>query len=268
MIWVLIIALALAAGFLLALRGRRGHPGWKDLLGWNYAHRGLHDEALPENSMAAFRAAPEQGYGIELDLHLIKDGSLAVLHDHTLKRMTGREGKIEDLTAPELKTCFLQGTQETIPLFEDVLALFDGKAPMIIELKSDGTNVSALCEAAMAALKDYHGPYCIESFDSRCLMWLKKHAPQVIRGQLAEDYLHEKTILPWPLAFAVTYNLENFLTVPDFLAYRFNNRTLLPNRICRKLWGIQGVTWTLRNQADFDTAVAEGWVPIFEGFRP
>ncbi len=268
MIWILILALVLAAGFLLALRGRKGHPGWKELRGWYYAHRGLHDGERPENSMAAFRAALEHGYGIELDLHLLKDGSLAVFHDYDLKRMTGRDGKIEDLTAPELKTCFLKGTQETIPVFEDVLALFAGKAPMIIELKSDGTNVDALCQTAMTALRDYSGPYCVESFDSRCLMWLKKRAPQVIRGQLSEDYLHEKTILPWPLAFAMTYDLENFLTVPDFLAFRFNNRNLFTNSITRKLWGVQGVTWTLRTKEDFDAAVKEGWIPIFEGFRP
>ena len=78
--------------------GRTGHPGLKDLQGWNYAHRGLHSKDVPENSMAAFRASLERGYGIEFDLHLLKDGNLAVIHDSLLKRTTGQEGRIEDLT--------------------------------------------------------------------------------------------------------------------------------------------------------------------------
>ena len=64
-----------------------------------YAHRGLHNEAIPENSMAAFRAALDHGYGIELDVHLLKDGNLAVIHDHSLLRTTGVEVEVEDLTA-------------------------------------------------------------------------------------------------------------------------------------------------------------------------
>jgi glycerophosphoryl diester phosphodiesterase len=66
--------------YLLSIRGRKGHPGLKDLMGWSYAHRGLHREGVPENSMAAFRDALDAGYGIELDVHLLKDGNLAITH--------------------------------------------------------------------------------------------------------------------------------------------------------------------------------------------
>ena len=78
---ILIIAVILAALYVLSTAGRADHPGMDALRGWKYAHRGLHDENLPENSMAAFRAALENGYGIELDIHLMKDGKLAVIHD-------------------------------------------------------------------------------------------------------------------------------------------------------------------------------------------
>ena len=76
--------------YLLAIRCRSNHPRLKDLRGWNYAHRGLHREGVPENSMAAFRAALDHGYGIELDIHLLKDGNLAVMHDSLLNRTTGQ----------------------------------------------------------------------------------------------------------------------------------------------------------------------------------
>jgi len=91
MLTILIILAVLAVLYLLALRGRKNHPELKTLRGWNYAHRGLHGEGRPENSMAAFRAALENGYGIELDIHLLADGNLAVIHDSLLKRTTGAE---------------------------------------------------------------------------------------------------------------------------------------------------------------------------------
>ena len=123
MITALIILVALAALLLFLLAGRRNHPGLEKLRGWSYAHRGLHGEGIPENSMAAFRRSLEHGYGIELDVHLMKDGELAVVHDSSLKRTAGADVKIEDLTKEDLEKYPLEGTEETIPLFKDVLAL-------------------------------------------------------------------------------------------------------------------------------------------------
>ncbi len=138
--------------YVLAVGGRSGHPGLAALRSHVYAHRGLHNEERPENSLAAFKAAKEKGYGVELDVHLLKDGTLAVFHDHTLIRMTGKEGKIEDLTAAELSEYTLADSDQTIPTFREVLALFDGAAPMIIELEAAG-NHGALVDAVMAELE-------------------------------------------------------------------------------------------------------------------
>ena len=88
MIIGLLILVLLAVLFLLSLKGRTGHKNLAALRGWNYAHRGLHSEGIPENSMAAFKAALDHGYGIELDVHLLKDGNLAVIHDSLLNRTT------------------------------------------------------------------------------------------------------------------------------------------------------------------------------------
>lgn len=254
---------------LLACRCRRDHPGLKNLQGWSYAHRGLHGNGVPENSMAAFKAALDSGYGIELDVHLLKDGNLAVMHDSLLNRTTGCAGRIEDLTTHQLKDYRLEGTEETIPEFMDVLTLFNGKAPIILELKSEDGNHAELTEAACNMMETYKGVFCMESFDPRCIRWLRKNRPDIIRGQLTENFFKSRNDLPDYLKFALTHNLTNFLTVPDFVAYKFSNRKdTFMNDVCRKLWKAQGVAWTLRSQEEYDSALAEGWLPIFEGFRP
>ena len=111
LILVLLILLVLAEGWTLLLRCRRGHPGWKLLRQYRYAHRGYHDKPhIPENSMAAFHRAIENGFGAELDVHLLKDGHLAVIHDASLKRTAGADVLVEDLTSEELKAYRLEGT--------------------------------------------------------------------------------------------------------------------------------------------------------------
>lgn len=260
---------AVAAGglYVLSTQGRTGHPGLATLKNFKYAHRGLHDSEKPENSMAAFRAALEHGYGIEFDIHLIKDGNLAVLHDRSLLRITGVEGNVTDLTTEELSNYHLCGTEETIPTFRQVLELFDGKAPLIIELKCNN-DAEALVDTAVKAMEGYEGPYCMESFDPRCVYVLKKKYPHIIRGQLTEDYFRSGSRLPAPLKWVMKHQALNFLTLPDFVAYKYRDIRTFSNTLARKFWGIAGVTWTLQTQEEFDDAVSDGWIPIFENFTP
>ena len=264
---IVVAILLLCILYLLAISGRKGHPGMKNLQGWSYAHRGLHGEGVPENSMAAFRAALEGGYGIELDVHLLKDGNLAIMHDSDLLRTTGCAGKMEELTTGQLQNYHLDGTEETIPTFRQVLELYDGKFPLVVELKVSNNNYAALTEAACRMLDTYKGVYCLESFDPRCLLWLKKNRPELLRGQLSENYFATKNKLPFVLKLILSKNLGNFLTRPDFVAYRYRDRkSTLSNRLCMKR--MTGISWTVVSQEEFDTAVGEGWIPIFEGFRP
>lgn len=124
------ICLILAVAWAVLLRARRGTESMAALRKFRYAHRGLYDKeaGIPENSLPAFSRAIARGFGAELDVHLLRDGTLAVFHDSDVKRMTGREGYLEDLSADELEDYALDGTKETIPQFKDVLALFAGTA--------------------------------------------------------------------------------------------------------------------------------------------
>lgn len=263
-----ILALLLFAAYLLILRGRRRHPGWKALEGHVYAHRGLHGNGVPENSMEAFRLAVEKGYGIELDVHLLSDGELAVIHDAKLMRTTGAEGNIEDLTLAQLKEYHLEGTRETIPSFRQVLELVNGRVPLVVELKPVGDNFPQLTEKACRALADYPGAYCIESFDPRCIHYLKKHHPHIIRGQLAENFLKTKVPVAWAQRFCMTWQLANFLTLPDFAAYRFQHRRNIGVWLVKHIWGLRMVGWTIKTPEELQQAQKEGWIAIFEGFEP
>ncbi len=264
--------LLLAALYLFALRCRRGHSAWEKLCSYRYAHRGLHDKpTIPENSLAAFRRALEQGYGAELDVHLMRDGNLAVIHDSSLRRTAGADVMIEDLTAADLPHYRLEESDAPIPLLTDVLDLFAGKAPLIIELKAARGNYSALAQAAMDVLDHYDTDYCVESFDPRCILWLKKHRPEVVRGQLSQQFSRhpgdgggQSRAVLWLLSNLLT----NIVTRPDFIAYRFEDRRTPSVALCRALYGVREVSWTITNKQDMVAAEAKGNLVIFERFDP
>lgn len=268
---ILVIILILFEVYALLLQCRNGHSGLKELRRFRYAHRGLHDGGeAPENSMAAFRRALNNYYGVELDVHLMADGQLAVIHDSSLKRTAGAEVEIEDLTAADLEQYRLEGTQEKIPLFADVLRLFEGKTPLIVELKAARGNHAALTEAACALLDTYDVSYCIESFDPRCLMWLKKHRPDVVRGQLSHAFLKKGKGGGQPLINRIVLQLMllNCKTRPDFIAYCLQDRKNLSVWLCRKIYKVQEVNWTVKNKEEMAEAERLGNLVIFEQFDP
>lgn len=273
---MIILALVLALVvllelFSLALQCRRGHPQWKTLRAFRYAHRGYHDKPqIPENSMAAFRRAIANFYGVELDVHLLRDGNLAVIHDASLLRTAGADVLVEDLTTEELKQYRLEGTQEQIPLLGEVLELFEDKMPLIVELKPERGNYNELTAAACQLLDQYRVSYCIESFDPRCLMWLKKHRPEICRGQLSQNFMRhgggggQSKLTLWVLQHLLT----NFLTKPDFIAYRFEDRKNMCLQWCHKVFKVQEVNWTITTKEEMEAAEREGNLVIFERFDP
>ncbi|MER2151371.1 MAG: glycerophosphodiester phosphodiesterase family protein [Candidatus Limivicinus sp.] len=232
--------------------------------GVNYAHRGLHsrDRSIPENSLAAFRLAAEEGYGIELDVQLSKDGEVVVFHDDTLDRVCGVHARVDDLTWDELRKLRLCGTEEGIPLFSEVLKNIQGCEALIVELKNGPRN-RELCEKTLALLETYHGNVCIESFNPLIVAWFRFHAPDLVRGQLAttiKNYADDN--VRGVQAFLLHNTLLNFLARPQFVAYRVGRRPLLV-QLCTRL-GALNVGWTShepRNEKGRDAV-------IFEYYRP
>lgn len=257
---------ALAVWFLV--HGRRNAPGWQRLPGKYYAHRGLHGPGVPENSLPAFRAAAAAGYGAELDVHLTADGRLVVFHDGSLMRMCGVEGTVEEFSSEVLRELRLAGTTETIPFLEEVVPLFDGcPGGLIVELKPGSGNHAALAEATVRCLDSFSVPYCVESFDPRCLMWLRRHRPAVLRGQLTQNFLRRPEGLDLWNRLALTGLFYNVAARPDFVAVRFDHRTLPAVRLCRAL-GVREALWTLRTAEEMEAAAREGALAIFEDIHP
>jgi len=239
----------------------------RELLEVRYAHRGLHSlPERPENSLAAFRAAAEAGFGAELDVHLMKDGNLAVIHDSSLLRTAGTDVAIEDLTREDLPNYHLENTKERIPLLEEVLPIFEGKTPLIVELKPVRGNHRELAKAAVTLLDRYQVIYCMESFDPRALEWLKKNRPEIIRGQLSGNLIEEgghSKILLW----AMSKLLLNFLSRPDFIAYDYRYRdNCLPLKLYRRFTKIKEFSWTVRDNKTALLLEKKGNQIIFEGF--
>ncbi|MBD5133943.1 MAG: glycerophosphodiester phosphodiesterase [Clostridiales bacterium] len=260
------------AAWCLLVKPRRNQPGWEKLEGVKYAHRGLHDAArgVPENSMAAFRRAVEHGFGAELDVHLMADGNLAVVHDSDLTRVCGKQAQIEDLTAEDLAAYPLMGTGETIPLFGEVLELFEDKTPLVIELKVERGNAAALTDAVMAALEGWRGTYCVESFHPGVLLRLKERYPQVLRGQLSENFMRGSEVgnLAALARFVLTHLLTTAFTRPDFIAYKWEDRKEPSLRLMRALYGVHEIGWTVRDRETMDALAREGVSSIFEQFIP
>jgi glycerophosphoryl diester phosphodiesterase len=152
-------------------------------LGAPIAHRGLwRSGGPPENSLAAFEAACRAGYGIELDARLSADGEAMVFHDDTLDRLTASAGLMEERTADELQALRLLGSCETVPALEDVLALVDGRAPLLVELKTPAGQEGLLERRVAELLAAYIGPVAVLSFNAEALAWLATHAPALPRG--------------------------------------------------------------------------------------
>ena len=232
-----------------------------------YAHRGLHNEQRAENSMSAFKAAVDAGYGIELDIRLSKDGQLVVFHDDTLDRVCGRKGRVIDFTAEELASISLNGTSEGVPLFCDVLKMVDGRVALLVEIKEDPGN-SAVSDAACKMLSGYKGEYIVESFNPLSLRTVKKKMPEITRGILSQRY-YEYEQYRKPLYFMLQALLLNFLCRPAFIAYDHRHAKSLALRFVRGFFHIPTLAWTVRSAEEEREARKNGFDGIiFENYLP
>lgn len=230
-----------------------------------YAHRGLHDATRAENSLSAFRAAVDAGYGIELDVRLSRDGVLVVFHDDTLDRVTGEVGRVDERTAAELGKINLSGTADTVPTFEEVLALVDGRVPLLVELKEDAGKYG-VTEKTLEMLKEYKGEYIIESFNPLALGRVKKLTPEVMRGFLSQNFLSQKKYRS-ATYFLLQNLLLNVVCRPDFIAYKHSDYKNASLRLVKGLFKPATLAWTVRSKTEEDEAYLHGFDGvIFEGY--
>jgi glycerophosphoryl diester phosphodiesterase len=246
----------------------------------------------PENSLAAFAAACEAGFGIELDLQLTKDGHVVVVHDDNLLRVAGIDRKVADLTYAQLCSiplfpspakpgddhaqavsgvdAFAQSDgkyAQYVPLLTEVLSVVDGRVPLIVEYKMGESFDEELMKRGDAILRGYQGPYVIESFHPMAVNWYRIHRPEVCRGQLSEpespsfsNSADVKRTIAGNLLF-------NFLGRPDFIAYDWRGGDSFPLRTARSLGAIT-VSWTVRSSEEQEASDAYFDYMIFESFVP
>ena len=248
--------------FLILVRPRKKTKPQADLLR-DYAHRGLHNgKDAPENSLAAFEAACQKGYGIELDVQLSRDGKVMVFHDYTLIRMTGCDKKLAELNAEELTKLTLGTSNQTIPTLEEVLALVNGRVPLLVELKGENFDTS-LCAKVAELLRKYEGPYCLESFNPLLIGNMKKEFPEAFCGLLYTNVCRDKKKNS-ALNIALTAMALNVVARPDFIAFNKADRDAFAVKVTTKLYKAPKFVWTVNKQEELDTAHKSGECPIFE----
>lgn len=153
-----------------------------------FAHRGLHRSGVPENSLAAFRAAVEFGAGIECDVRLSGDGEVVVFHDHDLRRLCASALVVEATPAVLLASQKLFDSGEHIPLLAEALDLLAGRVAILIELKTRGGNAARLTKAVVDTLGNYAGPVGVISFDPAVGRYLVRNMPHLRRGLIISKH--------------------------------------------------------------------------------
>ena len=259
---VSLLAILAAVYFLILVRPTKKTKPQEELLR-DYAHRGLHNgKDAPENSLAAFEAACQKGYGIELDVQLSRDGKVMVFHDYTLVRMTGCDKKLAELDADELTKLTLGESDQKIPTFQEVLSLVDGRVPLLVELKGETFDTS-LCAKVAEMLRAYKGPYCVESFNPLLIGNMKKQMPETFCGLLYTNVCRDKKKNS-ALNIALTAMALNVVARPDFIAFNKEDREAFAVKVTTKLYKAPKFVWTVNKQEELDTAHRNGELPIFE----
>jgi glycerophosphoryl diester phosphodiesterase len=231
------------------------------LVSHDIAHRGLWGGPVPENSLAAARAAIAGGFGIECDVRLSRDGTVMVFHDGDTERLTGRPGRIANMATHDAQALRLGGGEERVPTLAQLLGLIAGRVPLLIEIKTDRlTDAPPLCRAVRRVLEGYRGPVAVMGFNPEVSRWFAAHAPKIVRGLVMTEHRDSRGRA---IRDAILRRLAVKRARPDFLAYdvRFLP-SALPAALRRR--GVPVLSWTVRTEADRAIAAAHADRPIFE----
>ena len=244
-------------------------PGW--LTARPIAHRGYHDAAKGriENTLAAAEAAIAHNFAIECDLRLTADDRVVVLHDDTLDRLTRASGPVDRMSLAELRAVRFRDGDASIPALDDLLDLVDGRVPLVIELKSKFTGDRRPEAATAAILSNYAGPVVVMSFDPASMTAMRRLAPNLPRGIIADRFaaVDWPTLAP-PVRVAYQWLLYAPLVLPTFIAYGVDALPASAPLALRHFFRLPLLAWTVRTEAE--RATARQWADqiIFEGFDP
>lgn len=233
------------------------------------AHRGLHSNTLPENSLGALRAAIEAGFPVETDVRITKDGVLVIFHDETLLRMTGDKRRVRDCTLCELRALRLMGSGEKIPLLSEYLETLSGRTPLLLEIKNEPHfNKTEFAGRISAAFSGYCGKYAVQSFNPFYLAEYRKLRPEIPCGVLACANSTKQDFggsLFWRIkAHAVKHMSFNKKVKPDFISYCVSD---YPQKETERFEGLK-LAWTVRNSEDEAYARKYADNIIFENYLP
>ena len=235
------------------------------------AHRGLHDAAngIIENTPSAVAAAVAGRYGIEVDLQLTRDGEAVVHHDDALGRLTEGSGALAALTVAELKRIPFRATADRMITLGELLDVVGGRVTLVLELKSRFDRDIRLVAHLAQVLAGYAGPVAAMSFDPYVVAGLRRMAPRLTRGIVAErrfDHAEWQAMSSWQRR-GMAHLLHAPITRPDFVAYRVDDLPAPATRLA-SLLGMRVLTWTVRTPAQRARAARWADQMIFEGFRP
>ena len=210
------------------------------------AHRGLFDDKIPENSLAAFKNAVKNKLPIELDVSVLTDGVPVIFHDERLARMTGKDGFISGCAYKDIEKLVLHKTKEKIPTLAEALEVIGGKVPVLIEIKNYG-KVGQYEKAIWKVLQKYSGEYAVVSFNPYSLEWFKKNAPKVKRGQSA-SFFKDKEITGIRKFSLKRMRLNKKVSEPNFIVYKAED---MPNKYVKKYYGkLPIIACVVRNAED------------------
>ena len=236
------------------------------------AHRGLHDaqKGLIENTPSAFAAAIAGGYGIECDLQVSADGEAMVHHDDVLGRLTDGDGRLDTLTAAELKRIPFKATGDRMITLTELCELVAGRTPLVIELKSRFRGDLGVVGHAAKVLAGYRGPVALMSFDPAQIAAAREITPQLPRGLVAESprLLRGVGQALDAARDAVAFFVQALHARPQFIAYSVSDLPATLTTVTRKGLGLPLLTWTVRTADQRRTAERYADQMIFEGFRP
>ena len=236
------------------------------------AHRGLHDAAagIIENTPSAFAAAMAGNYAIECDLQISADGEAMVHHDDALGRLTEGDGRLDAITAADLKRAPFRATSDRMITAGDLCDLVSGRVTLVVELKSRFDGDLRVVNRAAAVFSAYRGAAALMSFDPQLMAALRTLAPALPRGIVAESkYRHHKwDHLSAGAKRALAYFAHALQTRPQFIAYSVSDLPAAAPMAAHTLFGLPLLTWTVRTPEQRARAMRYADQMIFEGFRP